>query len=103
MTTPTPAVALPAGQAGGGEVSLRGFWLRALQVLWLLFVLFDLLTMLISYPAFFQGLHSVCSLSLQDCSSDQLTIQQLAALMRAGFSLDDNALYVLVVDVVTTI
>lgn len=103
MSISAPEAALPATQANSGEVSLRGFWLRALQVLWIVFVLVDLATLIISYPAFFQGLHNVCATSVQDCSPDQLTIQPFAALLRAGYSIDDYALYTLIVDVLTTI
>ena len=82
---------------------LRGRRLRFLQALWVILVLCDLFVLVVSLPAFYSALHSICITPLPNCQSDQLTPQGLAALLHAGFSLHAYALYVFSWDMLTSL
>lgn len=104
MALPSTSASIPlSSRPTGGEVVLRGIWLRVLQALWLLLVLNDLYTLVVSYPAFYQKLSTVCASSTANCMSDQLTPQLVAALQQANLSLRDYAFYVLGWDILTTL
>ena len=82
---------------------LRGRRLRFLQALWVILVLCDLFVLVVSLPAFYSALHSICITPIPSCQSDQLTPQGLAALLHAGFSLHAYALYVFSWDMLTSL
>jgi hypothetical protein len=89
--------------ANRGELPLRGLRLRVLQALWVLLVLCDLLVLIVGLPAFYRGLHAICTTPSPNCQDDQLTPQALAALQHAGLSLHTYALYVFSWDMLTTL
>ncbi|GHO49076.1 hypothetical protein [Ktedonospora formicarum] len=93
----------PAAQANRGEISLYGRRLRVLQILWILLVQADLSTLVMSFPGFYQGLHTVCADPHMLCISDQLNTLRVATLQHAGFSIHTYALYVLIWDALTTV
>jgi hypothetical protein len=105
ITSPTRLTATSTGTNRGG-VPLRGLRLRLLQALWVILVLCDLFVLIVSLPAFYRALHTVCTLPIAvDCSGyfDQLTPQALAALQHAGISPHAYALYVFTWDLLTTL
>jgi hypothetical protein len=78
--------------ANRGEVQLRGPGLRLLQALWLVLVLIDLTILIVSLPAYYQTLFTVCTGSLTSCpDTGQLNVQTLPTLLHAGFSLNTYA------------
>ncbi len=89
--------------ANRGEVPLRGFRLRVLQALWVLLVLCDLFVLIVGLPAFYRGLHAICTTPSPRCQDDQLTPQALAALQHAGFSIHTYTLYVFSWDMLATL
>lgn len=83
---------------------LHGRWLRLLQALWSLLVLCDLFVLLVSLPAFYQVLHTVCTGPIATCFiTDQLLPQELVALHQAGISLHTYALAVFCLDLVASL
>jgi hypothetical protein len=89
-------------EKGGGP--LHGARLRLLQALWLVLVLIDLATLAVSLPFYVQSLFTVCSGPLSDCpDTGQLDAGTLRVLLHAGFSLRTYALYVLILDLLTTL
>jgi len=90
--------------ANSGEGSLRGRWLRLVQVLWSLLVICDLFVLMVSLPAFYQVLHTVCTGPIATCFiTDQLLPQELSALQHAGLSLHTYALAVFYLDLVASL
>ena len=90
--------------ANCGEGSLRGRWLRLVQVLWSLLVICDLFVLMVSLPAFYQVLHTVCTGPIATCFiTDQLLPQELTALQHAGLSLHTYALAVFYLDLVASL
>ncbi len=103
VTSPTRLTPASTG-ANRGEVPLRGLWLRLLQALWVILVLCDLFVLIVSLPAFYRVLHTVCTTTpIATCQDDQLTPQTLAALQHAGLSVHAYALYVFTWDMLTTL
>ncbi len=102
ITSATRLTSTSSG-ANRGEVPLLGLRLRLLQGLWVVLVLCDLLVLIVSLPAFYRVLHTVCTSLPANCESDQLTPQSLAALQHTGFSLHAYALYVFSWDMLTTL
>jgi hypothetical protein len=87
-----------------GEVQLRGLWLRIIQGIWLVLVLIDLATLVVSLPAYYRSLFSICPTSVIDCSiTDQLNAQTLQTLQHAGFSLNAYTFYVIFLDLLVTL
>jgi signal transduction histidine kinase len=87
-----------------GEVQLRGLRLRLLQALWSLLVICDLFVLMVSLPAFYQVLHTVCTGPIATCFiTDQLLPQELTALRQAGISLHTYALAVFCLDLVASL
>ncbi len=82
---------------------MRGVLLRLLQVLWLVLVLCDLFVLIVSLPAFYRELHSICTTFIASCQDDQLTPQGVAALQHAGLSIHAYALYAFTWDLLTTL
>jgi hypothetical protein len=83
---------------------LHGHWLRLLQALWSLLVICDLFVLMLSLPAFYQVLHTVCSGPIATCFiTDQLLPQELIALHQAGISLHAYALAVFCLDLVASL
>jgi signal transduction histidine kinase len=83
---------------------LSGRWLRLLQALWSLLVICDLFVLMVSLPAFYQVLHTVCTGPIATCFiTDQLLPQELAALQQAGISLHTYALAVFCLDLVASL
>ncbi len=96
--TPTSA------EANRGEVQLRGLWLRVIQVIWLVLVLIDLAILIVSLPAYYHTLFTVCTGPVTSCSdTGQLNVQTLPTLQHAGFSLNTYAFYVIFLDLLTTL
>lgn len=89
--------------ANGGDIALRGRRLRILQALWVILVLCDLSVLIISLPAVYTVLHSVCTTYIASCESDQLNLQAVAALQHVGISIHAYTLYVLFWDVLATV
>jgi signal transduction histidine kinase len=89
--------------ANSGEVPLRGLRLRVLQALWVLLVLCDLFVLIVDLPAFYRGLHAICTMPSPNCQDDQLTPQAASALQHAGFSIHTYAPYVFSWDMLTTL
>ncbi len=103
ITSPTCLTPISTG-ANRGEVPLRGLRLRLLQALWVILVLCDLFVLIVSFPAFYRVLHTVCTTTpIATCQDDQLTPQTLAALQHAGLSVHAYALYVFTWDMLTTL
>jgi hypothetical protein len=102
VTSPTHTTSTSTG-ANGGDIPLRGRRLRILQALWVILVLCDLSVLIISLPAFYRVLHSVCTTYIASCESDQLNLQALAALQHVGISIHAYAFYVLFWDVLATL
>lgn len=93
-----------AVQVKRGEVQLRGLWLRVIQGIWLVLVLIDLATLLVSLPAYYHTLFTLCPAPVTRCpDTGQLSAQTLPTLQHAGFSLHTYAFYVLVLDLLTTL
>lgn len=91
-------------QVKSGEVQLRGLWLRLIQGIWLVLVLIDLATLLVSLPAYYHTLFTLCPGPVASCpDTGQLSVQTLPTLQHAGFSLTTYACYVLVLDLLTTL
>ncbi len=90
--------------ANKGEVQLRGLRLRLLQAFWLVLVLIDLTAFVMSLPAYYHALFTVCPGPVTSCQiTDQLNTQTLATLLHAGFSLNTYAFYVIFLDLLTTL
>src|SRR5260370_14494578 len=90
--------------ANRGEVVPHGLALRLLQALWSLLVICDLFVLMVSLPAFYQVLHTVCTGPIATCFiTDQLLPQELAALQQAGISLHTYALAVFCLDLVASL
>ncbi len=103
VTSPTRLTTTSTG-ANRGEVPLRGLWLRLLQALWVILVLCDLFVLIVSLPAFYRVLHTVCTTTpIATCQDDQLTLQTLATLQHAGLSVHTYALYVFSWDMLATL
>ncbi len=103
VTSPTRLTPTSTG-ANRGEVPLRGLRLRLLQALWVILVLCDLSLLIVSLPAFYSVLHTVCTTTpIATCQDDQLTPQTLAALQHAGLSVHAYALYVFTWDMLATL
>ncbi|GHO81247.1 hypothetical protein KSD_90180 [Ktedonobacter sp. SOSP1-85] len=100
-TLTSPKISLPT-VANKGEIQLGGVWLRVLQAIWVILVLNDLYTLIVSWAPYYQMLHTVCVGPVADCQSDQLTPQLVSALQRANLSIHDYALYVLSWEILTT-
>ena len=78
--------------------------MRLLQVLWSLLVICDLFVLMVSLPAFYQVLHTICTGPIATCFlSDQLSPQALASLQQAGLSLHLYALAVFYLDLVASL
>ena len=83
---------------------LRGRRLRILQTLWVILVLIDLGTLILTLPPYYHALFNVCSGSVSNCQiTDQLNSQTLVTLNHAGFSLNTYACYVIFWDLLTTL
>src|SRR5260370_9229849 len=96
--TPTSA------EANRGEVQLRGLWLRVIQVIWLVLVLIDLAILIVSLPAYYHTLFTVCTVPVPSCSdTGHLNVQTLPTLQHAGFSLNTYAFYVFFLDLLPTL
>jgi signal transduction histidine kinase len=101
ITSPTPLTSMGASR---GEVQLRGLRLRLLQALWLVLVLSDLAILIVSLPAYYHALFTVCSGPVTSCLiTDQLNMHTLSTLQRAGFSLKTYAFYVIFWDLLATL
>ncbi len=95
---------LTSAEANRGEVQLRGLWLRVIQVIWLVLVLIDLAILIVSLPAYYHTLFTVCTGPVTSCSdTGQLNVQTLPTLQHAGFSLNTYAFYVIFLDLLTTL
>ena len=95
---------LTSTEANRGEVQLRGLRLRLLQAFWLMLVLIDLATLIVSLPAYYQTLFTVCPGPVTSCpDTGQLSAQTLPTLLHAGFSLNTYAFYVIFLDALTTL
>ncbi len=93
-----------ATRANRGEVQLRGLRLRLLQALWLVLVLIDLAILIVSLPAYYHTLFTVCPGPVTSCpDTGQLSAQTLPTLLHAGFSLNTYAFYVIFLDLLTTL
>ena len=103
LITPPTHLTPAATGANGEQIPLHGPQLRLLQALWVIFVLCDLLVLIVSLPAFYSVLHTVCTSLPGNCESDQLTPPALAALQHAGFSLHAYVLYVFIWDMLTSL
>jgi len=67
-------------------------------------VLCDLFVLIVSLPAFYRVLHTVCTTTpIATCQDDQLTLQTLATLQHAGLSVHTYALYVFSWDMLATL
>lgn len=87
-----------------GEVQLRGLWLRVVQAIWLVLVLIDLATLVVSLPAYYHSLFTLCPGPVTSCPDNgQLSAHTLPTLLHAGFSLNTYAFYVMVLDLLTTL
>jgi signal transduction histidine kinase len=93
-----------ATEANRGEVQLRGLRLRFLQALWLVLVLIDLATLIVSLPGYYHTLFTLCPGPVTSCpDTGQLSAQTLPTLLHAGFSLNTYAFYVIFLDALTTL
>src|SRR5438128_8081142 len=87
-----------------GEMQLHGLRLRLLQALWLILVLIDLATLIVSLPGYYHSLFTLCPGPVTSCPlTDQLNEPTLLTLQHAGFSLNTYALYVIFLDALTTL
>lgn len=103
-TIPATHLHLKAANAQGGETRLQGPWLRVIQGIWLVLVLIDLATLLISLPVYYQTFFTACIGPITSCpDTGQLSVQTLPVLQQAGFSLDVYGFYVLFLDLLTTL
>ncbi len=95
---------LTSTEANRGEVQLRGLLLRLLQALWLVLVLIDLATLIVSLPGYYQTLFTLCPGPVTSCpDTGQLSAQTLPTLQHAGFSLNTYAFYVIFLDALPTL
>jgi hypothetical protein len=95
---------LTSAEANRGEVQLRGLWLRVIQVIWLVLVLIDLAILIVSLPAYYHTLFTICTGPVTSCpDTGQLNVQTLPTLQHAGFSLNTYAFYVIFLDLLTTL
>lgn len=99
----SPSLPIASG-AERGEVQLHGKWLRIIQGLWLLLVLINLATLVVSVPGYYHALFTLCPQAVSDCAiTDQLNAQTLPVLQQAGFSLNTYALYVIFLDALVSL
>src|SRR5260221_9061835 len=72
---------LTSAEANRGEVQLRGLWLRVIQVIWLVLVLIDLAILIVSLPAYYHTLFTICTGPVTSCpDTGQLNVQTLPTL-----------------------
>jgi hypothetical protein len=75
-----------------------------LQALWLVLVLIDLATLIVSLPGYYHSLFTLCPGPVTSCpDTSQLNVHTLPTLLHAGFSLNTYALYVIFLDALTTL
>src|SRR5260370_9116215 len=93
-----------AGEANRGEVQLHGLWLRLLQALWLVLVLIDLATLIVSLPGYYHSLFTLCPGPVTSSPvTGPLHVHTLPTLLHAGFSLHVYAFYVIFLYALTTL
>jgi hypothetical protein len=102
MRQSTPLAVNPNGmsQSAATEPSLRGGRLFLARSVWLLLAAGMLTSFIASIPAYYVQQHVLCPLH---CDTDQPTPGNLLALQRLGFSLDDFAIYTVIVQIVASL
>src|SRR5262249_50577256 len=100
---PSP-IRLTPTEVHRGEVALRGRRLRIIQAIWLVLVLMDLVTLIVSLPVYYHSFFLLCPGPVTTCpDTSQLSAQTLPILQHAGFSLNTYALYVIILDALTSL
>lgn len=67
-------------------MQLRGLWLRVIQMIWLVLVLIDLATLIVSLPGYYHALFTLCPGPVTSCpDTGQLSAQTLPTLQHEVF------------------
>ena len=104
MSESPPQIVIASPHGNKGEGALHGVRLRLLQALWLLLVLCSLATLAVSLPFYVQSLFAVCTGPVSGCpDTGQLDAQTAHVLQHAGFSLGMYVIFVMVLDLLTTL